>query len=113
MGTKALLPLNAHRTLLSFLVFFFSYVHLKLRNTNFHNVTHSLMSQNPRERMSVVQISFLIVTFISVISRILSVMQTTQEVNHTPSRSVMCQYVECRLLVLILLLLLMPLVECW
>ena len=63
--------------------------------------------------MSVVQISFLIVTFISVISRILSVMQTTQEVNHTPSRSVMCQYVECRLLVLILLLLLMPLVECW
>ena len=84
MGTKALLPLNAHRTLLPLLAFFFSYVHLKLRNTNLHNVTHSLIFQNPREQMSIVQISFLIVTFLSLVSRILSVMQTTQEVNHTP-----------------------------
>jgi hypothetical protein len=31
----------------------------------------------------------------------------------TPSHCVMCQHVECRLLILILILILMPLVECW
>jgi hypothetical protein len=31
----------------------------------------------------------------------------------TPSHCVMCQHVECHLLILICLLLLMPLVECW
>jgi hypothetical protein len=46
-----------------------------------HYVTHSLISQNPRERMVVVQMSLLIVTFLSLISRILSVLQTTKEVN--------------------------------
>ena len=49
-----------------------------------HNVTHSLISWNPRERMFVVQISFLIVTFPSRISRILSLMQITKEVNRHP-----------------------------
>jgi hypothetical protein len=38
-------------------------LHLKLRNINLHNVTHSLISWNPREHMFVVQISFLTVTF--------------------------------------------------
>ena len=49
--------------------------------STFHNVTHSLMSQNPREPMFVVQLSLLIVTFLSLISQILSLMQTTKEVN--------------------------------
>jgi hypothetical protein len=43
-------------------------VHPKLRNINLHNVTHSLISQNPKERMFVCQISLLIVTFSSLIS---------------------------------------------
>ena len=37
-------------------------LHSKLRNINTHNITHSLISQNPRERMFVVQISLPIVT---------------------------------------------------
>ena len=48
------------------------------------NVTHSLISRNPRERMFVVQISLLIVTFLSLISWNLSLMQTTKEVNPHP-----------------------------
>jgi hypothetical protein len=50
-------------------------VHPKLRNINFHNVTHSLISPNPRERMFVVQISllFISVTFLSLISWNLSI----------------------------------------
>jgi hypothetical protein len=59
-------------------------VHPYLCNINFNNVTHSLISWNPREWMFVVQISFLIVTFLSLISYILSLMQTTQEVNSHP-----------------------------
>jgi hypothetical protein len=43
------------------------------------NVTHSLISRNPRERMFVVQISLL-----SLISRNLSLPQTTKEVNPHP-----------------------------
>ena len=50
-----------------------------------HNVTHSLISWNPRERMFVAQISLLIVTFLSLISWKLSSMQTTQEVNPYPN----------------------------
>jgi hypothetical protein len=42
--------------------------HLELLNINLHNVTHPLTSQNPRERMSIVQISILLVTFLSLIS---------------------------------------------
>ena len=62
-------------------------IHPKLRNIYPHNVTHSLISQNPRdpkERMFIVQISLLIVTFLSLISRILSLMQTIKEVNPHP-----------------------------
>ena len=59
-------------------------VHLILRNINPHNVTHSLIYQNPRERMFVVQISLLIVTFLSLISQNLSLMQTTKEVDPQP-----------------------------
>ena len=59
-------------------------VHPKLRNTNLHNVTHSLISRNPRKLMFVVQISLLIVTFLSLISQNMSLMQTTQEGNPHP-----------------------------
>jgi len=55
-------------------------IHPELRNVNHHNVTHSLISWNPREWMFVVQISLLTVTFFSFILRILSLMQTTKEV---------------------------------
>ena len=48
------------------------------------NVTHSLISRNPRERMFVGQISLLIVTFSPLISHKLLLMQTTQEVNPHP-----------------------------
>ena len=75
-------------------------VHPKLRNINRHNVTQSLISRNPRERMFVAQVSLLIVAFLSLKSRNLSLMQPTKEVNPHPR-------------ILILLLLLMPLVECW
>jgi hypothetical protein len=56
-------------------------VHAKLRNINFHNVTNSLISWNRRERMFVAQISLQPVTFLSLISRNLSLMQNTKEVN--------------------------------
>ena len=59
-------------------------LHPKLYNINPHNVTHSLISCNPKERMFVVQISLLIVTFFSLISWILSLMQTTKQVNPHP-----------------------------
>jgi hypothetical protein len=59
-------------------------LHPKLRNMNLHNVTHSLISWNSRERMFVVQISLLIVTFFSLISEHLSLMQTTKDVNPHP-----------------------------
>ena len=59
-------------------------IHTKLRNTNLHNVTRSLISRKPREHMCVVQISLLIVTFLSLISRNLSLIQTTKGVNPHP-----------------------------
>ena len=58
--------------------------HPKLRNFNLHNVAHSLIFRNPRDRMFVFQISLLIVTFFSFISQNLSLMQTTKEVNRSP-----------------------------
>jgi hypothetical protein len=87
-------------------------VHPKLRNINPHNVTHSLISQNSRERMFVVQNSLLIVTLLSLISQNFLINANHQRSQPTPSHCAMCQYVECHLLILILLLL-MPLVECW
>ena len=54
---------------------------------------HSFISPKPREWMCIVRMSLLIVTFLSLISRILSLMQTTKEVNPHPCG--MCQYVEC------------------
>ena len=71
---------QSHKTLLWIWIM----LHLKLRNTNLHNITHSLISWNPRERMSIVQIPLLIVTFLSLISRILSLMPTTKEVIPRP-----------------------------
>ena len=60
------------------------HIHPKLHNINLHNVTHFLIFQNPRERMFVVQISLLIVKFLSLISWILSLMQITREINPHP-----------------------------
>jgi hypothetical protein len=59
-------------------------IHPKLRNINFHNVIHSLLSRNPGGRIFIVQISLLIVTFLSLISQNMSLMQTTKEVNSHP-----------------------------
>ena len=61
-----------------------TWVHPKLHNIKPHNVIHSLIVRNHRERLFVVKISLLIVTFFSLISRILSLMQTTKEVNLHP-----------------------------
>ena len=59
-------------------------LHPKLHNINPYNVTHSLISQNPRERMFIVQTSLLIVTFFSLVAQNLSLMKTTKEVNPHP-----------------------------
>ena len=83
------------------------FIHLKLRNINPYSITHSLISQNPRERMFVVRISLRIVTFLSLISRIFALLQATKDVNPHPRIAFMCPCVEC------LLLLLTPLVQCW
>jgi hypothetical protein len=58
------------------------YVHPKLRNP--HNVTHSLISQNLKERIFVVQISLRIVIFLSLISQNMFLIYTTKEVNSHP-----------------------------
>ena len=60
------------------------HIHPKLYSVNPHNITQSLISQNPRERMFVVHSPFLIVTFVSLISWILSLMQATKEVHPHP-----------------------------
>jgi hypothetical protein len=82
-------------------------VDLKLHNINPHNVTDSLVCQNHGEQMLVVQISLLIVTFLSLISRISSLMHSRSQ--PTPLHCAMCQYVECHLLILLIP---MALVEC-
>ena len=53
----------------------------------------------------------LIVTFISLIPQNFVVNANYQRGQPTPSHCAMCQYVECHLLIIFLLLL--PLVECW
>jgi len=92
------------------LVYFVSLIHPKLHVINLHNVTHSLISRNPREWMFIAQISLLIVTFLSLISWFFSLMQTTKEVNpHThiapccgvsPSYSYSSSYATCWMLVM-------------
>jgi hypothetical protein len=59
-------------------------LHPKLCSINLYNVTPSPISRNPRERMFVVQISLLIVTFPFLISQNLSLMQTTEKANPHP-----------------------------
>ena len=61
--------------------------------------------------MFVVQISLLKVTFLSYITKFV-INANHQRSQPTPSHCTMCQHVECHLLIL-LLFLLMPLVECW
>ena len=59
-------------------------IHPKFCNINPHNFTRYLISRHPRERRFIVQISLLIITFLSLISRIFSLMQTTREVGSHP-----------------------------
>ena len=61
--------------------------------------------------MRVVQISLLIVTFLSLTSQVFVIDANHQRSQPTPLHCAMCQYVEYHLL--LLLLLLHPLVECW
>jgi hypothetical protein len=59
-----------------------------------HNVTHSLISQNPTERTFIVQISLLIVTFLSLLSQNLSSMQIKPPKKSTQPHCTMRQHVE-------------------
>ena len=98
------------------IVIYKTHSHPKLRDINLHNVTHSLVSGNPRERMFVFQISHLIVTFLSLISRNLSLMQTTQKVNPHPCIAPCVNKWSVTFLFFFfffLSLLLLSLVECW
>ena len=61
--------------------------------------------------MFVVQISLLIVTFLSLISQNFVINVNHQRSQPTPSHCAIYQHVECHLHILILLLI--PLVECW
>ena len=53
----------------------------ELRNTNLHNVTHSLISWNRREQMFLSSNLAPYCHIISLISQFFSLMQTTEEVN--------------------------------
>ena len=79
-------------------------LHPILRNINLHNITHSLISRNSRERMFVVQISLLIVTFLSPNISNFVINANHQRSQPTPLHCAMCQYVECHFLIVILLL---------
>jgi hypothetical protein len=88
-------------------------LHPELCNINFHNVTHCLVSWNTRKRTFIVQISLPNVTIsLPYITRFV-INANYWRSQPTPLYCVMCQYVECHLLILMILLLLMPLVECW
>jgi len=67
-----------------------------------HNVRHSLISRNPRERMFVVQISLLIATFSLIYHEICHWCKPPKKSTHTLTLS----HVSISLLLL-------PLVECW
>ena len=58
--------------------------HPKLHSIKPPYCSQSLISQNPREHMFLVQISLLIVTFLPLTSRALPLMQTTKEVDSHP-----------------------------
>jgi hypothetical protein len=89
-------------------------MHPTLRNINPRNATHALISPNPRQQMFVVQVSLLIVTFLSLISSDFVIDANHQRSQPTPSHCAMCQYVECRLHIFNFpFLLLMSLVGCW
>ena len=60
-----------------------SQVQPKLRNINLHGIIHPLISWNSREQMFVVRISLPIVTFLSLISWIMSLMHTPKNSTHT------------------------------
>ena len=93
-------------------VFFFTShtIHLKLRNINSHNAIHSLISRIPRERMFKVQISLLIGISLSYITNFV-INANHQRSQPTSSHCAMCQYVECHLI--LILILLVPLVDSW
>ena len=104
-------PLHKCTSVCLLLCFYFIFaiqVHPKLRNINFHDVTHSLISRNSREQIFVVQISLFIVTFFSLISQILSLMQFSKPSNkstytlalhHVSICGVPPSYVTCWMLV--------------
>ena len=58
-------------------------IHPKLRNINLHNITHSLISQNLKDQMFVIQISLLIVTFLSLVSWFCHYCKPTKKSTHT------------------------------
>lgn len=56
-------------------------IHLKLYNIDFHSVIISLISCNPKEWMSSIFILLLNVTFLFLYHEVLTLKQTTNEVN--------------------------------
>jgi hypothetical protein len=85
------------------------WINPKLHNIYLHNATLSLISQNPRKRMFVVQISFLMSHFSPLYHKIC--LQPSKKSTH---KLVLRHVSTCGvLLLLILLLLLMPLFGCW
>ena len=87
-------------------------LHPKLHNINLYNVTKTLISRNPRERMFVVQISLFIVTLLSPLSLNLSLLQTTQEVNPHPHIAP-CVNMWCVTFLIFFFFFLCHFVECW
>ena len=55
---------------------------LNSHNVNFQNVTYSLISRNPRNRMFLVEISLLIIVFLSLMSQKWSLMQLPKKLTH-------------------------------
>ena len=84
-------------------------IHPKLHNINLHNNTHSLISQNPRERMFVVSnLTPYCHVSLPYITKFVKIANHRRS-QPTTLNCAMNQYMECFLL----LLLLLQLVECW